>query len=150
MTAEPVREKAPWPEATLLAQFGQPFVTRVWIHMPDRNLCPYRKKKGLRTAPIVSFLLPRFKVTHPYHPLFGKEFDLVGYRNSWKKICVDYVDEAGLQISIPLDWTNAGGVDPFLDCSQGRSHFRTEELLRLSDLIDGIAASNRTKSAKKL
>jgi len=101
------------------------------------GLC--RKKKGQRTAPFVSTLRRRLRVTHPFHPLFDKEFELVGFRNSWKKACVEFIDEHGVGICVPLEWTDASEMDPFLRFSQGRSHFRVEELLRLADLVAAIS-----------
>ena len=77
-------------------------------------------------------------MNHPFHPLFGKDFELVGFHNCWKKECVEVLDGRGVVISIPLAWTDAAGADPFLLYSQGRSHFRFDELLALSDLLDSI------------
>ena len=88
------------------------------------------------------------RITHPFHPLFNKEFELVGFRNSWKKACVDFVDEHGVQIYVPLEWTDAADIDPFLRCSRGRSHFRVEELLRLTDLVSAIAARSFTRRSE--
>ena len=87
----------------------------------------------------MSTLLPRIKVIHPFHPLFNKEFELISFINSWKKECVKCLDENGSEITLPLDWTDASGIDPFVHLSKGRSHFRVEELLRLAELIAAIA-----------
>jgi hypothetical protein len=43
------------------------------------------RKKGQQTAPFVSTLRRRLKVTHPFHPLFNQEFELVAFTNSWKR-----------------------------------------------------------------
>ena len=96
----------------------------------------------------MSSLKRRLKVTHPFHPLFGKEFELVGFFNSWKKECVEFVDEAGSQFSLPLEWTDAAGIDPFVQFSRGRSHFRIEELLRLTDLVAAIAARDGSRKSE--
>jgi hypothetical protein len=89
----------------------------------------------------VSVLRRQVKVTHPFHPLFGIEFELIGYMNSWKKSCVQLADENGVQTTLPLEWTDAADIDVFLHISQGRSHFRIEELLRLAELIAAISST---------
>ena len=104
----------------------------------------------MRTAPFVSSLRKRLKVTHPFHPLFDKEFELVGFFNRWKEECVQFSDVDGSQFSLPLDWTDAAGVDPFLRVSRGRSHFRVEELLRLADLMAAMASRKSTKPSEKV
>ena len=94
----------------------------------------------------MSTLQRRLKVTHPFHPLFNQEFELVAFINSWKKACVQCIDATGSQLTLPLEWTDAAGVDPFVQFSHGRSYFRFEELLRLTDLLASMsqaAASQR-------
>lgn len=104
----------------------------------------------MQTAPRVSTLKRLVKVTHPFHPLFGQEFELVGYLNSWKKECVQLLNAGGTEFSLPLDWTDAGDVDPFLLYSQGRSHFRVDELVLLSDLIAAIASTSKAEQPENM
>lgn len=106
--------------------------------MPDRNLFLCMKKKGVHTAPRVSTMRRRLKITHAFHPQFGKEFDLVSFTNTWKKQYVQFTDEDGHYYSVPIGWTDAAGGDPFVEFSNGRSHFRVEELLRLVDLVSSL------------
>jgi len=80
----------------------------------------------------------RFKVIHPFHPLCGRELNLLGYRNSWKRTWIDYIDDKNVCGSLPLSWTDVAGEDPFLLMSKGRSVFRVEELIRLSDLVKDL------------
>ena len=102
------------------------------------------RKSGSVTAPIVRTLKRKFKVIHQFHPHFRKEFELVSYRNSWKKKCVEYEDENGELSVIPLNWTDAEGLDPFIEISKGRSFFHIKALLRLCEL----AADLKTKTVK--
>ncbi|MGM0366302.1 MAG: DUF5372 family protein [Actinomycetota bacterium] len=106
--------------------------------MRDKNVCAYRKKRRLQNAPFVSTLKKRFRVIHPFHPQYGMEFDLVNYRNSWKNKYIEYQDKSGNICSIPLYWTDAAGIDPFIKISNGRSAFRIKDLLRLCDLADDL------------
>ena len=91
-----------------------------------------------------------FKVIHPFHPLYQKEFELVNYSKSFGRPFIEYYNESGEVDCIPLLWTDAKGVDPFLEISGGRSYFRLEDLLRLIDLITDLSnKSNKSNLAKK-
>ncbi len=88
-------------------------------------------------APFINQLKQRVKITHPFHPKCGQELELVGYRRSWGRECVDCYDAERRLVTVPLQWTDATGVeDPFLVVSAGRSYFRVEDLLRLAELIE--------------
>ncbi len=78
----------------------------------------------------------RFTITHPFHPLYQRHFELLSYRKSWGRQFIDFQYDNGETGAIPLTWTDAGPVDPFLTIAQGRSLFRVAELLRLVELID--------------
>ncbi|MCH7505836.1 MAG: hypothetical protein IID60_00840 [Proteobacteria bacterium] len=80
----------------------------------------------------------RFRVTHPFHPLFNREFDLLEYRHCWGEERVFYLDEKGELRSFPARWTSAVADDPWVMISAGRSMFRVDDLLELVLLIQGI------------
>jgi len=77
----------------------------------------------------------RFRVTHPFHPLFGREYDLIDYRHFWTEDRVVYVDEAGEARSLPARWTSAVTEDPAVVVSAGRSHFRVVDLVELAKFV---------------
>lgn len=83
----------------------------------------------------------RFRVTHPFHPLFSHQFDLVSYRRNWRREYIEYIDDDGLVASLPLEWTDVAGEDPFLSVSRGRSYFRVNGLLQLVSLIDDLSSA---------
>ena len=87
----------------------------------------------------------RFTVTHPFHPLYQRQFELLSYRKSWGRQFIDFQYDNGKTGAIPLAWTDAGPADPFLTISQGRSVFRVLELLQLVELIDLVPHSNDDK-----
>lgn len=85
----------------------------------------------------MSKLRQRVRVTHPFHPQSGQQFDLVAYRRSWGgRPAVDCLDTEDRLVTIPLAWTDAAEEDPFVVLSAGRAHFRIEDLLRLVSLVD--------------
>ena len=73
-----------------------------------------------------------FQVTHPFHPLSGKIFELVTCRCNWKEERAYYQDEAGRLCSLPLAWTSLAPEDPFVSLAAGRSAFRVTDLLELA------------------
>jgi hypothetical protein len=88
----------------------------------------------------------RFKITHPFHPLLGKEFILTTYRNNWGEDRVFFYDEEGGLISLPTQWTNLFTEDPLVCLSTDRSLFRVPDLLELSQLIEAIQQGSNSIS----
>lgn len=74
-------------------------------------------------------------MTHPFHPLSGRELSLVTYRHNWGENRAYYRDEQGRLAAIPAEWTSVAPADPFVMVSSGRSLFRFEDLLQLVDLV---------------
>ena len=77
-------------------------------------------------------------MTHPFHPWVGREFVLVGVRQTWGQDRVFFLDPDGRQHSMPRGWTDLGDEDPFVTVAAGRSVFRVEDLLGLVELIAGL------------
>jgi hypothetical protein len=76
-------------------------------------------------------------VTHPFHPLHGREFPLVTYRRNWGENRAYFHDQEGRLASLPAEWTSLVPVDPFVLVSGGRSLFRFHDLLELAQLVQG-------------
>ena len=79
-----------------------------------------------------------FRVTHPFHPLFGREFELIEYHKTWGEDRAFFRDAEGHLQSIVASCTDVGGIDPFVEIAAGRSFFRYEDLMRLADLLEGL------------
>jgi len=79
-------------------------------------------------------------VTHRFHPLFGREFDLLIYRHNWGEDRVYFHDETGRLRSLPAAWTSAAAEDPFVAMAAGRSTFRIEDLRQLIELLRGMGS----------
>jgi hypothetical protein len=78
-------------------------------------------------------------VTHPFHPWHGREFVLLGVRQNWAEDRAFFLDEQGVQRSLPVGWTDAVGADVFVVVAAGRCPVRVVDLLELALLIDGVA-----------
>ena len=75
------------------------------------------------------------RITHPFHPLFGREIDFVNRQQRWGEDRVLYRDPDGYLLSLPSRWTSVEAEDPFVVVSAGRSHFRAADLIDLAALV---------------
>jgi Family of unknown function (DUF5372) len=79
-----------------------------------------------------------FSVTHPFHPLYLQEFDLVVRRYNWGEDRAYYHDAQNDLQSILTRYTSLKAKDPFVCIAQDRAFFRTMDLLHLLDLISTL------------
>jgi hypothetical protein len=70
--------------------------------------------------------------------LFGRQFVFVGVRRTWSVDRAFFLDDSGIQRSLPVGWTDAAEPDLFVEFAAGRSPFRVQDLLELAALIDGL------------
>jgi hypothetical protein len=78
------------------------------------------------------------KVTHPFHPLAGQEFDFAFRRCNWGEDRVFVFTPGGGVRGFPAGWTDAASADPFVVVAAGRSAFRVEDLLALAGLLERL------------
>ena len=79
-------------------------------------------------------------MTHPFHPLCGRDFEFVAYRQNWGEDRVHLHDENGQLFSLPAGWTGATVADPFVVIAAGRCPFTTDGLLAVAGLVDRFRA----------
>ena len=80
------------------------------------------------------------RVTHPFHPLRGREFRFVYAKHCWGLERVFCEGQDGQLRAFPTAWTDMAAEDPFVTVSAGRSAFRVADLLELADLLDRTKA----------
>lgn len=80
------------------------------------------------------------RVTHCFHPLFGRELEFVKRRRNYGDDLVYVYDLDGELLALPARWTDVVPVDPFVEAAAGRAPFRTEDLLALADAVARLAA----------
>jgi hypothetical protein len=80
------------------------------------------------------------RIIHPFHPLYGHEYEFVTCRLNWGEERAYYRDEQGELASVPAHWTNALEPDPVVELSGGRSWFRAADLFALVQLLDALKA----------
>jgi hypothetical protein len=78
-------------------------------------------------------------VTHPFHPLHGREYEVADRRTTWGEDRVYFYDETGRLRRMPVDWTNLAIQAPFEVLSAGRSWFRIDDLVQLADLVGRLS-----------
>jgi len=88
-------------------------------------------------------------VTHPFHPLYGRDFEFVACRQNWGEDRVHLHDENGQLFSLPAAWTDVVAADPFVVIAAGRCPFTTAGLLALADLIGRLRAQRYGDRAVK-
>jgi hypothetical protein len=89
------------------------------------------------------------RVTHPFHPLFGRQLELVERKHNWAEDRVFFVGADGQLHSVPAGWTDVDPPDPFVVIAAGRSPFRAADLLALAALLDGITPTKPAKRVKR-
>lgn len=80
-------------------------------------------------------------MTHPFHPLAGREFEFVEHKLNWGEDRVWLRDGNGSLFSLPAAWTDAVTPDPFTVIAAGRCPFTTDDLLAVADLLGRLRAS---------
>ena len=78
---------------------------------------------------------------HPFHPLSGREFELVTYKKTWGEDRVYFRDDTGRLHHMLVGWTSEVEPDAFKTTAAGRCQFRSDDLLRLVDLLDRLKSS---------
>ena len=94
------------------------------------------------TAPLKGVKRRTFRVTHRFHPLHGREFELIEITAVGGVERVHYMADDGTLRTIRQAWTSAAAVDPFVKVAAGRSAFRVSDLLALAALLDGLGGDD--------
>ena len=105
----------------------------------DTYSAAYRNNQPRKTAPQLTDPARLVRITHPFHPLSGREYRLVDYRRDWGREEALFYDEDDELIAVPVDWTDlTEGADPFQSLSEGRAFAQPVDLLALSALIEEV------------
>jgi hypothetical protein len=89
-----------------------------------------------------------FRVTHPFHPCRGCEFSLesVACQRGGEQISLS--DPDGYPIWIPIRFTDASPPDPYIEIGQGRSFFRVQDLVKLTEVVRALKKGKGKHSRK--
>ena len=81
----------------------------------------------------------RVRITHPFHPLKGKQFDLFEHRCIYAESYVYFQDDCGQLREIPSVWTDFVKGDVFVEVAAGRSPLHAAYVMELADLVERLA-----------
>jgi len=90
------------------------------------------------TTPSPSLEEGLFTVTHPFHPLYGQQFEILTYRHNWGEYRVTFYETSEHVRTLPAAWTSIVPSDPGVVLAAGRSAFRLADLLALAHLLQHI------------
>jgi Family of unknown function (DUF5372) len=101
---------------------------------PSQAFC--NSTKNART-PIAATRLVR--VTHPFHPLSGRQLPCVGERYNRYGTTLLLETDNGAACSVLPQWTDAVAPDPEIVLGGERALFRVADLLELAGLVDRLS-----------
>lgn len=82
--------------------------------------------------------MQQFSVTHPFHPLYGQEYDFITQKKCWGEDRVLFYNKEGELDSMPTRWTSVAMHDSFLVQSTGRCVLHFEDLHSLALLLQEL------------
>jgi hypothetical protein len=89
----------------------------------------------------------KVRITHPFHPMVGHEFDLVCRRSHWGEDRVVCVGPEGALRSISASLTDIDPLDEFRLLARERAAFRTVDLLELCTLLERLKSRSEAGGA---
>ena len=98
------------------------------------------------TTPSPSLAEGVFTVTHPFHPLYGQQFEILTYRHNWGEYRVTFYQTPEHVRVLPAAWTSLAPPDPSVVLAAGRAAFRVADLLELSHLIGHIEEGHKEEA----
>lgn len=78
------------------------------------------------------------RITHPFHPLSGHEFELVSRRRHWGEDRVVYRGPDGVLRTVAATLTDVDAPDAFRRIAAGGVAFRTVDLQVLCAILDQL------------
>ena len=78
------------------------------------------------------------RITHPFHPLRGQQFDLIEHRCIFAESYVYFPDEDGFLREVPALWTDFLPPDAFVERAAGRSPLHAGSLVELARLVEHL------------
>ena len=85
----------------------------------------------------------KVRITHPFHPDSGREFDLICRRQHWGEDRIVYVGEDGRLRTISAALTDVAAEDEFRLVAGGRAAFRTIDLMMLCELLGRLGTGRK-------
>ena len=91
-------------------------------------------------------LVQRLRVTHPFHPLSGRQLVCVGERYNRYGTRLLLRADGDEPWSVPRQWTDVVAPDPEIVFGRGRATLRLADLLELADLVTRLRRTPQKRS----
>ena len=101
----------------------------------------------MRDSSVVSRQFVR--VTHPFHPLFGRQLPSSANHNRHGKRLLLQADGAAVW-SVPPQWTDLVGLDPAVVMGHGQALLRAVDLLELASLVKRLSDKSSLRPSSKM
>ena len=75
---------------------------------------------------------------HPFHPLYGQQYEILNYHHNWGEYRVTFSDPSGHVRTLPAAWTSIAPLDADVVLAAGRAAFRVRDLFALTKLLQRI------------
>jgi hypothetical protein len=85
------------------------------------------------------------RVTHPFHPLSGRQLVCVGERYNRYGTLILLLDD-DIVCSLPRQWTDLVAPDPEIVIGEERAFLRVGDLLKLAQLVDRLGGRDSRKN----
>ena len=108
---------------------------RLWSAGCSRTRAVVICLNDLGTAPVARKECRQIRITHPFHPLHGRHFELLEHRFIFTESYLYFHDDSGHLREIPAVWTDFVKGDAFVELAAGRSPLHARSLLELADLV---------------
>ncbi|WP_213959954.1 DUF5372 family protein, partial [Variovorax sp. dw_954] len=97
---------------------------------------------SIRNADIPAASKRLVRITHPFHPLSGRQLACVGERfNRYGKRLLLQVDESRV-CSVPPQWTDVAAPDPEIAIGNARAVLRVTDFIELARLVARLASTS--------
>src|SRR5690606_5129771 len=96
------------------------------------------------TGPVPKDPHRRVRITHPFHPRFGEDFELLDRQQLWGDDRT-YLNVCGKAQMVPTRWTSLVGPDPVVAIGAGRARLRVDDLIELATLIQRRRRGRRSR-----
>ena len=100
---------------------------------------------GSWTAPRSGDKRRHVRITHPFHPLRGKQFELIEHKCIYAESYLFFYDPFGRLLQIPAVWTDFLKTDAFVEAAVGRSPLHAGCLLELAELLKHLRKERSDK-----
>jgi len=87
------------------------------------------------TAPVSGQERRQFRITHPFHPSYGRTFEVAEHRWVYTQSILFFEDQWGSLQQIPAVWTDFLKEDPFCEIAAGRSPLHGGCLVPLAEML---------------